>query len=103
MIEIASNDGYLLQYFRRAGIRVLGVEPASGPASVARAKGIATRTCYFGRDTATMLRAEGHKPDLIVANNVLPHVPDLNDFVAGLRVLLPETGCITLEQPLSCT
>ncbi|WP_431201847.1 methyltransferase domain-containing protein [Bradyrhizobium betae] len=99
VIEIASNDGYLLQYFRRAGIRVLGVEPAGGPASVARAKGIATRTCYFGRDTATMLRAEGHRPDLIVANNVLPHVPDLNDFVAGLRVLLPETGCITLEQP----
>ncbi|WP_430642991.1 methyltransferase domain-containing protein [Bradyrhizobium cosmicum] len=99
VIEIASNDGYLLQYFRRAGIRVLGVEPASGPASVALAKGIPTRTCYFGRDTAAMLRAEGHRPGLIVANNVLPHVPDLNDFVAGLRVLLPETGRITLEHP----
>ncbi|MCS3727844.1 class I SAM-dependent methyltransferase [Bradyrhizobium betae] len=99
VIEIASNDGYLLQYFRRAGIRVLGVEPASGPASAALAKGVATRTCYFGRDTAAMLRAEGHRPDLIVANNVLPHVPDLNDFVAGLRILLPETGRITLEHP----
>ncbi|EJN14438.1 methyltransferase family protein [Bradyrhizobium sp. YR681] len=99
VIEIASNDGYLLQYFQRAGIRALGIEPAGGPAVAATAKGIATRTCYFGRDTATALRAEGHRPDLIVANNVLPHVPDLNDFVAGLRILLPETGRVTLELP----
>lgn len=99
VIEIASNDGYLLQYFRRAGIRVLGVEPAAGPAAAAIAKGVPTRTCYFGRVTAAALRAEGHSPDLIVANNVLPHVPDINDFVAGLRILLPETGHITLELP----
>lgn len=99
VIEIASNDGYLLQYFQRAGIRALGVEPASGPAATAIAKGIQTRTCYFGRDTAIALRAEGRRPDLIVANNVLPHVPDINDFVAGLRILLPETGRVTLELP----
>ncbi len=99
VIEIASNDGYLLQYFQRAGIPALGIEPASGPAAAAIAKGIPTRTCYFGRDAATALRAEGHRPALIVANNVLPHVTDINDFVAGLRVLLPETGRATLELP----
>ncbi|UPK28995.1 class I SAM-dependent methyltransferase [Bradyrhizobium sp. 195] len=99
VIEIASNDGYLLQYFRRAGICALGIEPASGPAAAAIAKGIPTRTCYFGRDAATVLRDEGHRPELIVANNVLPHVPDINDFVAGLRVLLPDTGRATLELP----
>ncbi|PSO13856.1 class I SAM-dependent methyltransferase [Bradyrhizobium sp. MOS003] len=99
VIEIASNDGYLLQYFQRAGIRALGIEPASGPAAAAIAKGIPTRTCYFGRDVATALRAEAHRPELIVANNVLPHVPDINDFVGGLRILLPETGRATLELP----
>lgn len=99
VIEIASNDGYLLQYFRRAGIRVLGIEPAGGPAAAATAKGIPTRTCYFGVEAANALRAEGHRPALIVANNVLPHVPDINDFVAGLRILLPETGRATLELP----
>ena len=99
VIEIASNDGYLLQYFQRAGIRALGIEPASGPAAAAIAKGIPTRTCYFGRDVATALRAEAHRPELIVANNVLPHVPDINDFVGGLRILLPETGRATLERP----
>lgn len=99
VIEIASNDGYLLQFFRRAGIGALGIEPASGPAAVAIAKGIPTRTCYFGRDVATALRAEGHRPDLIVANNVLPHVADINDFLAGLRILLPDSGHVTLELP----
>ncbi|MFB6448287.1 class I SAM-dependent methyltransferase [Bradyrhizobium tunisiense] len=99
VIEIASNDGYLLQYFQRAGIRALGIEPAGGPAAAAIAKGIPTRTSYFGRDAATGLLAEGHRPALIVANNVLPHVPDINDFVAGLRILLPETGRATLELP----
>jgi hypothetical protein len=99
VIEIASNDGYLLQYFKQAGIPMLGIEPATGPAAVAVAKGIPTRIRYFGRDTAAALRAEGHRPNLIVANNVLPHVPDVNDFVAGLRVLLPESGHITLELP----
>ncbi|PIT01882.1 SAM-dependent methyltransferase [Bradyrhizobium nitroreducens] len=99
VIEIASNDGYLLQYFQRAGIGALGIEPASGPAAAAIAKGIPTRTCYFGRDAAAALCAEGHRPELIVANNVLPHVPDINDFVAGLRILLPDTGRATLELP----
>jgi SAM-dependent methyltransferase len=99
VIEIASNDGYLLQYFQRAGIGVLGVEPAAGPAAAAAAKGIPTKTSYFGRDCAGRLKAAGHRPELIVANNVLPHVPDLNDFVAGLRSLLPPNGRITLEFP----
>ncbi len=99
VIEIASNDGYLLQYFQRAGIGALGIEPASGPAAAAIARGIPTRICYFGRDAAAALRSEGHRPELIVANNVLPHVPDINDFVAGLRILLPDTGRATLELP----
>jgi 2-polyprenyl-3-methyl-5-hydroxy-6-metoxy-1,4-benzoquinol methylase len=99
VVEIASNDGYLLQYFHRAGIPTLGIEPAAGPAEVAIAQGIPTRTCYFGRDCAEQLVAAGHRPDLIVANNVLPHVPDINDFVAGLRILLPPGGRITLEFP----
>lgn len=99
VIEIASNDGYLLQYFQRAGIGVLGVEPAAGPAAASAAKGIPTVTSYFGRDCAGRLKAAGHRPELIIANNVLPHVPDLNDFVAGLRSLLSPNGRITLEFP----
>jgi SAM-dependent methyltransferase len=99
VIEIASNDGYLLQYFRQAGIQVLGVEPAANVAAVARAKGIPTDIAFFGRATAARLRAAGHAPDLIVANNVLAHVPDLNDFVAGFKMLLAPAGRITIEFP----
>ncbi len=99
VVEVASNDGYLLQYFRKRHIRVLGIEPAPGPAAVAAAKGIPTDASFFGRDTAARLRDNGHAPELIVANNVLPHVPDLNDFVAGLKLLLAPAGHVTVEFP----
>jgi SAM-dependent methyltransferase len=99
VVEIASNDGYLLQYFRRAGVPVLGVEPAANVAAVAAAKGIATEVAFFGTATARRLKAAGIAPDLIVANNVLAHVPDLNDFVAGLSQLLPPAGIATIEFP----
>jgi 2-polyprenyl-3-methyl-5-hydroxy-6-metoxy-1,4-benzoquinol methylase len=99
VIEIASNDGYLLQFFHRAKIPVLGIEPAANVAAVAIEKGIRTEIAFFGRATAERLRAEGHAPDLIVANNVLAHVPDLNDFVAGLKILLAPAGLITVEFP----
>lgn len=99
VIEIASNDGYLLQFFRRADIPVLGIEPAANVAAVAIDKGIPTEIDYFGRSLARRLHAAGHSPDLIVANNVLAHVPDLNDFVAGLKILLAPAGLITIEFP----
>jgi 2-polyprenyl-3-methyl-5-hydroxy-6-metoxy-1,4-benzoquinol methylase len=99
VVEIASNDGYLLQYFQAAGVPVLGIEPAANVAAVAIGKGIPTDVAFFGRATAERLRAAGCRPDLIVANNVLAHVPDLNDFVAGLAILLPEHGRITIEFP----
>jgi len=99
VMEIASNDGYLLQYFARAGIKVLGIEPAANVAKTAIAKGIPTDIAFFGQTTAKRLRAAGHAPNLIAANNVLAHVPDLNDFVAGLKMLLPDTGIITIEFP----
>jgi SAM-dependent methyltransferase len=99
VVEIASNDGYLLQYFQAAGVPVLGVEPAANVAAVAIGKGIPTDIAFFGRATASRLRAAGCRPDLIAANNVLAHVPDLNDFVAGLAILLPDHGRITIEFP----
>jgi 2-polyprenyl-3-methyl-5-hydroxy-6-metoxy-1,4-benzoquinol methylase len=99
VIEIASNDGYLLQYFSQAGIKVLGIEPAANVAQAAIAKGISTDIAFFGQTTAQRLRAAGHAPNLIAANNVLAHVPDLNDFVAGLKILLPPSGTITIEFP----
>jgi SAM-dependent methyltransferase len=96
VIEVASNDGYLLQYFREAGIPVLGVEPAENVAAVARAKGIETVTKFFGASTARELP---HRAELLIANNVLAHVPDLNDFVAGLGIALAPAGTLTLEFP----
>ncbi len=98
VVEVASNDGYLLQYFRQGGIDVLGVEPAANIAEVARAKGIATEVAFFGVTTARRLAAV-RQADLICANNVLAHVPDLNDFVAGLAILLKPLGTITVEFP----
>jgi SAM-dependent methyltransferase len=98
VVEVASNDGYLLQYFRQGGIDVLGVEPAANIAAVARAKGVATEVAFFGVATARRL-AEVRQADLICANNVLAHVPDLNDFVAGLALLLKPSGTITVEFP----
>lgn len=99
VVEIASNDGYLLQNFVARGISALGVEPASNIAEVAKKKGIHTKVAFFGEKTALDLAAEGWVADLIIGNNVLAHVPDLNDFVNGLRVLLKPTGLITMEFP----
>jgi SAM-dependent methyltransferase len=99
VVEIASNDGYLLQYFVERGIPVLGVEPARNVAQAARAKGVATLCAFFGRDTAQKLASEGKSADLLLGNNVLAHVPDLNDFVAGLKRLLKPSGSVTMEFP----
>lgn len=99
VVEIASNDGYLLQYFAQRGVPVLGVEPAANVAEVATAKGIPTRVAFFGRDTARMFADEGLAADLTVANNVLAHVPDLNDFVSGFPILLKPEGVATFEFP----
>jgi SAM-dependent methyltransferase len=99
VIEIASNDGYLLQHFVKAGIPVLGIEPALNVAEVARAKGVPTRCSFFGVKTARELVAEGLQADLLLGNNVLAHVPDLNDFVGGLAIALKPTGVLTMEFP----
>jgi SAM-dependent methyltransferase len=99
VIEIASNDGYLLQYFVAKQIPVLGIEPAANVAEVAAHKGIPTMVRFFGAETARELAALGHQADLLVGNNVLAHVPDLNGFVAGLRILLKPQGTITMEFP----
>jgi SAM-dependent methyltransferase len=98
VVEVASNDGYLLQFFARKNIPVLGIEPAANVAEAARAKGLPTEVAFFGRRTAERLR-DSHCADLIAANNVLAHVPDINDFVAGLKALLAPGGTITLEFP----
>jgi len=99
VVEIASNDGYLLQHFLRMGIGVLGIEPAANVAEVARGKGIPSVVKFFGRKTATEVRAEHGPADLLLGNNVLAHVPDLNDFVAGMKILLGPSGVITMEFP----
>jgi ubiquinone/menaquinone biosynthesis C-methylase UbiE len=97
--EIASNDGYLLQHFKAAGIPVLGVEPAANVAEVAREKGITTDVAFFGTQTARRLADGGARADLIAANNVLAHVPDIRDFVAGFAELLKPQGVATFEFP----
>lgn len=99
VVEIASNDGYLLQYFKERQIPVLGIEPAANVARVAQDKGISTRVCFFGTETAGTLAGEGVQADLLLGNNVLAHVPDLNDFVAGLKITLRGGGVITMEFP----
>jgi SAM-dependent methyltransferase len=99
VVEIASNDGYLLTNFVAAGIPCLGIEPAANIAAAARAKGVPTEVAFFGMETAKRLRAAGHAADLLVAKNVLAHVPDINDFVAGLAILLREDGVFTVEFP----
>ena len=99
VVEIASNDGYLLKNFIELGVPVLGVEPARNVADVARAAGVPTVTEFFGRHTAARLAAEGYAADLLLGNNVLAHVPDLNDFVAGMKLLLKPGGVITMEFP----
>lgn len=99
VVEIASNDGYLLKNFVARGIPVLGIEPAANVAEVAKKNGIDTRVAFFGEKTALELKGSGWSADLIIGNNVLAHVPDLNDFVEGLNVLLKPTGLITMEFP----
>lgn len=99
VVELASNDGYLLQYFKEAGIPVLGVEPAENVALEAKGKGISTVVDFFGRRLAHELVNQGSKADLLIGNNVLAHVPDINDFVAGMKILLKDDGIITMEFP----
>jgi len=99
VVEIASNDGYLLQYFKERGIGVLGVEPAANVAKVAENKGIPTEVALFGVKTAERLASAGKRADLMAANNVLAHVPDVNDFVAGFKTLLKPKGTATFEFP----
>jgi SAM-dependent methyltransferase len=99
VVEVASNDGYLLQFFKQRAVPVLGVEPAANVAEAALRKGIPTEVRFFGRSTARRLAAAGHQADLIAANNVVAHVPDLNDFVAGFEILLKPGGVLTLEFP----
>lgn len=98
VVEIASNDGYLLQYFSERSVPVLGIEPAANVAKVALQKGIPTLVEFFGTETAASLAAES-SADLLLGNNVLAHVPDLNDFVAGMKLLLKPGGVITMEFP----
>lgn len=99
VVEVASNDGYLLQHFRALGIPALGIEPAANVADTARKRGIPTEIAFFGRDTAHALRARGKRADLIVANNVLAHVPAINDFVSGFAILLKPEGVASFEFP----
>ncbi|MCW3056726.1 MAG: SAM-dependent methyltransferase [Solirubrobacterales bacterium] len=98
VVEIASNDGYLLQFFHERQIPVLGIEPAANVAKVALQKGIPTLVEFFGRETARSL-AKQSSADLLLGNNVLAHVPDLNDFVGGMKILLKPGGVITMEFP----
>jgi 2-polyprenyl-3-methyl-5-hydroxy-6-metoxy-1,4-benzoquinol methylase len=99
VVEIASNDGYLLQYFVKQGIPVLGIEPAANVAKVALEKGIPTIVKFFGIQAARELADQGRQADLLIGNNVLAHVPDINDFVQGMKILLKPDGVITMEFP----
>jgi hypothetical protein len=99
VVELASNDGYLLQHFLAKGVTVLGVEPAANVAAAAVGRGIPTIVKFFGTQTAHELLREFGKADLLIGNNVLAHVPDLNDFIAGMKLLLAEHGVITMEFP----
>src|SRR6195256_1391040 len=98
VVEIASNDGYLLQFFHERQIPFLGIEPAANVAKVALQKGTPTLVEFFGRETARSLAQES-AADLLLGNNVLAHVPDLNDFVGGMKILLKPGGVITMEFP----
>ncbi len=99
VVEIASNDGYLLKNFVARGVPVTGIEPARNVAAEARARGVETVTDFFGRRLARELADGGKRADLLLGNNVLAHVPDLNDFVAGLKILLKPSGVVTMEFP----
>lgn len=99
VVEIASNDGYLLQHFKAAGIDVLGVEPAANVAAVAERKGIPSEIAFFNAETAGRLLNAGRAADLMAANNVMAHVPELNEFIAGFAILLKPQGVLTVEFP----
>ena len=99
VIEIASNDGYMLRNFAAAGIPALGIDPANGPARVAKEAGIPTLCTFFELALARELRNQGRMADLVIANNVLAHVADLNGFIEGMRTILRETGLLVIEVP----
>ena len=99
VVEIASNDGYLLKNFVAAGVPVVGFDPAPDQAAAANAIGVPTRSEFFGLEAARSLRSEGKAADVIIANNVMAHIPDPNDFVAGMAALLADDGVITVENP----
>ena len=99
VVELASNDGYLLKNFVERGVPVLGIDPAEGPAKVAQAIGVPTRIAFWGADLARELRDQGTRADVIIANNVMAHIPDLNGFVAGIAILLADDGVASIENP----
>ncbi len=99
VVEVASNDGYLLQYFKQNNIPVLGIEPTANTAEAAKEKGVDSVVDFFGKKLATELSSKNIKADLLLGNNVLAHVPDILDFVGGLKIMLKETGVITMEFP----
>jgi hypothetical protein len=99
VVELASNDGYLLQYFVQRGIPCLGIEPAANVAKEAEKRGVETRVAFFGKSLGAELRAEGRQADLVLGNNVLAQVPDVNSFVAGVPEILKQTGTVTFEFP----
>jgi hypothetical protein len=99
VVEVASNDGYLLQSYVRAGVPVLGIEPARNVAAIAESRGVPTVADFFGRDLAARLFAEGRRADVIHANNVMAHVADLNGFIEGMRILLGSDGVVVAESP----
>nr|NIM98557.1 methyltransferase domain-containing protein [candidate division Zixibacteria bacterium] len=99
VVEPASNDGYMLRNFVAQGIPVLGIDPAKAPAETAQKAGVPTLRTFFGADLAKQLRNEGQLADVVIANNVLAHVPDLNGFVEGIRIILKDTGMAAIEVP----
>lgn len=99
VVEIASNDGYLLQYFKPYNMPILGIEPAENVAKEAESKGIPTISEFFGEELANKLKKEGKQADLLIGNNVLAHVPNINDFVKGIKIILKQDGIVTMEFP----
>jgi 2-polyprenyl-3-methyl-5-hydroxy-6-metoxy-1,4-benzoquinol methylase len=99
VVEVASNDGYLLQYFKQKNIPVLGIEPTANTAEAAKEKGVDSVVDFFGKKLANELSSKNIKADLLLGNNVLAHVPDILDFVGGLKIMLKDTGVITMEFP----
>ena len=99
VVELASNDGYLLQHFLGSGIPVLGIDPAANVVKAAEERGVSTLVRFFGRETATELAGQGRCASLVIGNNVIAHVPDLNDFVGGVKIILRESGTATFEFP----